>query len=904
MRAFAVSLAFLLSSTAGAAQLAAPHSPTTTIVPDANAPNGKLSNTVAPRAYRLSLDIDPDQPRFFGHDEIDVRVNVPTNLIYMHGRDLHVVSAAAKVHGEVIPARYTQVDPTGVVRLNFARRLPAGAATLVFDYDAPFGGSTSGMFHVKVGDRWYAWTQFESIDARAAFPGFDEPGFKTPFTISVVSKPGDIVITNSPEASATPVTDNSISEAARYAAGRRSPASGARILHRFETTRPLPTYLVAIDTGPFVHLTGMIPSDAQRSKPMAYGAVATQAQRANMGFVMAETPRIVSLLEKYFGEPFPFPKLDQIGTPIMPGAMENAGADTYGDSIIFLAPGATTSEKQTFGMVVSHELSHQWFGDLVTPAWWDDIWLNESFANWMGYRIGNEWRPNLNIGVGALAEGFRAMNTDALLVGRPIHQSITDNSQIDSAFDTITYGKGGQVVAMIAAYLGDEKFRQGVRLHLQRHAYGNATSDQFFQSIADAAQDAKVLAAFRSFVDQQGVPLVTLHRNGGTLLATQSRYAFIGSNPPPETWTVPLCVRAGAARTCALLGPQPMTIPAPVGAAVMPNVGGTGYYRFDLDPADWRALIAASAQLLPGEALATSDSLWASFSAGRAPASALIAQARAMADNPSSAASVDPGERLSTLHNLGLITPGSESSYRALIASIYGRRLSSVGFDPKFGAHASDSPDTQMLRQKLVKLMAFDAHDQTVRASLSAAGQAYLTGNTNALDPAFLSAAMRVVAQDGGLPRVQEMIAKGLATEEAGVRQAELEGAASSGRREVADYLLNLKDGRVRTFDRLTLISGVISVPSTRAYGEQWILDNYAQLTKGNGIFIASRLPAMFNAECDAAQAIRVEHEVGPAILKANVGILEYRRTLERIRNCGILKQAKSAEIAAALTER
>ena len=140
---------------------------------------------------------------------------------------------------------------------------------------------------------------------------------------------------------------------------------------------------------------------------MPYGAVATQAQKDKMGYVMAETPRIVSLLENYFGEPFPFPKLDQIGTPIMPGAMENAGADTYGDGIIFLSPGATTGDKQAFGMVVAHELSHQWFGDLVTPAWWDDIWLNESFANWMGYRIGNEWRPELKIGVGALGRGLR-----------------------------------------------------------------------------------------------------------------------------------------------------------------------------------------------------------------------------------------------------------------------------------------------------------------------------------------------------------------------------------------------------------------------------------------------------------------------------------------------------------------
>jgi aminopeptidase N len=420
LRVFALSVAVLCSTTASAA----PAPKAAGIVADANAPKGKLPNVAAPTAYRLDFTVLPEQDRFTGHDEIDVTLKQAAKSIYMHGRDLDVTRAVAVVGGKTVPAKWVQVDKTGTARLDFASQIPAGDVTLKFDYSAPFGDSASGMFHVKVADKWYAWTQFESIDARAAFPGFDEPGFKTPFTVSVTTRPGYVVVGNSPEASVTK-------------------AAGGMVKHQLAPTRPLPTYLVAVDTGPFVHEKGMIPPDAERSTPMPYGAVATQAQKDKMGYVMAETPRIVSLLEKYFGEPFPFPKLDQIGTPIMPGAMENAGADTYGDSIIYLNPGATTGDKQAFGMIVAHELSHQWFGDLVTPAWWDDIWLNESFANWMGYRIGNEWRPELKIGVGALGEGFGAMNTDALTVGRPIHQSIATNGEIDSAFDGITYGKGG-----------------------------------------------------------------------------------------------------------------------------------------------------------------------------------------------------------------------------------------------------------------------------------------------------------------------------------------------------------------------------------------------------------------------------------------------------------------------------
>jgi len=879
MRAFAFSLAVLCSTTAIAA---APAPKESGIVADANAPKGKLPDIAAPTAYRLDFTVLPEQSRFTGHDEIDVTLKQAAKSIYMHGRDLNVTKAVAVAGGKTVPAKWVQVDKTGTARLDFASEVPAGNVTLKFDYSAPFGDSASGMFHVKVADKWYAWTQFESIDARAAFPGFDEPGFKTPFTVSVTTRPGYVVVGNSPEASV-------------------AKTSGGMVKHQLAPTKPLPTYLVAIDTGPFVHEKGVIPPNAERSAPMHYGAVATQAQKDKMGYVMAETPRIVSLLENYFGEPFPFPKLDQIGTPIMPGAMENAGADTYGDPIIYLAPGATTGDKQAFGMVVAHELSHQWFGDLVTPAWWDDIWLNESFANWMGYRIGNEWRPELKIGVGALGEGFGAMNTDALLVGRPIHQMIATNSEIDSAFDGITYGKGGQVLAMIAAYLGDERFKQGVRLHLRRHAYGNATSEQFFQAIADGAKDPRVLASLKSFVDQQGVPVVDIRRDGPKLVLTQSRYAYLGSNPQPLMWTIPFCVRAATAKSCNLIDQKVTTIDAPGAGALMPNVGGTGYYRFDMSPADWEALIATSAELDPGEALATTDSLWASFRAGKAPARLVIDELRAMAANPSSDASVDPGRKLASVKGSGLISKESEPAYRALMGSIYGPRLASIGFDPKFGGHSNDAPDQQRLRQRLVGLVAFEAKDPSVRAKLKAAGDAYLKGDAKAVDPAFLGAALAVVAEEGGLPVAKTLVEKGLASEDGDVRAQELGAAAASGHADVANYLLGLNDKRLRSFDKIMLLGQLVGTNETRDLTTDWIFANYDKLTSGNGIFLTSRLPAMFNSQCGTAAADKIEKTLGPKIMKLNSGVLEYRRMLERVRNCAVLKQAKSAEIAAAL---
>jgi len=197
MRAFAFSLAVLCSTTAIAA---APAPKESGIVADANAPKGKLPDIAAPTAYRLDFTVLPEQSRFTGHDEIDVTLKQAAKSIYMHGRDLNVTKAVAVAGGKTVPAKWVQVDKTGTARLDFASEVPAGNVTLKFDYSAPFGDSASGMFHVKVADKWYAWTQFESIDARAAFPGFDEPGFKTPFTVSVTTRPGYVVVGNSPEA--------------------------------------------------------------------------------------------------------------------------------------------------------------------------------------------------------------------------------------------------------------------------------------------------------------------------------------------------------------------------------------------------------------------------------------------------------------------------------------------------------------------------------------------------------------------------------------------------------------------------------------------------------------------------------------------------------------------------------
>ena len=845
-------------------------------------PKGQLGDAVAPIAYRIDLTVDPSKERFSGEVEIDATLKTGGNIVFLHGRDLAMHKATASFAGRTIEGRWSQPEETGTAVLTFAEPLPAGPVTFRFAYDAAFGDGPAGLFRVKVGDDWYAWTQLQSIDARAVFPSFDEPGIKVPFTVTLRTPPGQMAVSNAPEASKT--------------------TEGGMDVHRFAPTLPLPTYLIAAMVGPFVAVEGAVPPSPQRAQPLPLRIVSTRQNAAKLDFAFKGSQEIVVLLEDYFADAFPYPKLDQITTPILPGAMENAGADLYQDGILVMDEGAPVGQKRQFGMIVAHELGHQWFGDLVTPAWWDDIWLNESFANWMGYYIGNKWRPDLNIGAGALEEGFGAMNTDALLVGRRIRQPIETNTQIDAAFDTITYGKGGHVVAMIAAFMGDGRFRDGVRRYMAAHRYGNATSADFFRAMAEVAGDPRLLGAMQSFTDQQGVPLLTFSGSGKTMRVAQSPYAPLGVTPPARTWGVPLCVRRGATKTCQLVD-APSASLTPAGSGLfMPNAEGTGYFRFELPAREWKRLIAASDRLPGGEALALGDSLRASFRAGRSDTARLVALARTMARNPDSHASDAAFGALEAMANSSLLDDEATKSWRALVGRIAAPLLKPYGFDPRLGAHAADDPERTQRRAQLVGRLAGTARDPALRGQLADAAQAFLGGDKTALDPQWYWQALSAHIDRGGTAAAKALFERGLASEDPAFRPSALQAVAASGREDVARWLLEeVKDSRLRASERRSLLGGVIGNAATRDYGYGWLKANLTNLLSGSGgIFFASRLPQMLNGLCSAVQADEIARDLRPH-LAGKTAELELERTIERVRNCGVLKEARRAEVSAAM---
>ncbi len=849
-------------------------------------PAGRLTDAATPAAYWLDLTVDPARERFAGHVEIEAQLKTAASFIDLHGRDLAVSKVVAVLGDRTVAGHWTQLDPTGVARVTFGEALPAGPVRLAFDYEAGFQSGPAGLFRVKVGDDWYSWTQFESIDARAAFPGFDQPGFKTPFHVTLRTAPGQVAVSNAPQVS--------------------SRLEGGLEVHTFAPTLPLPTYLVAMMVGPFATLEGQVPPSPQRAAPLPLRIVTTRQNAGKIAFALEGSKDIVRHLEAYFDQPFPYPKLDQITTPILPGAMENAGADLYGENILVLDDKATTGQKRSFGMIVSHELAHQWYGDLVTPAWWDDIWLNESFANWMGFRIGGEWRPDLNIRAGALAEGFAAMGTDALVAGRAIHQPITTNAQIDEAFDSITYGKGGHVIAMIAGYMGDDKFKGGVRRYMAAHKYGNATSTEFFAALADAAGDPRIVPAMQSFTDQQGVPLLSFARAGkGAWQVTQSRYARLGASPAPTRWGVPLCLRAlKGVQQCQLLTEPSAQVAFAAKGPFIPNAGGTGYYRFELPAADWDALIAKAATLPGAEALALDDSLYASFLAGRASARQLVTSARQLARNPDSYASDAGIDSLQAFYNNGIMDEAGKAGYRRFLTGLLAPRLRQLGFDPRAGRYAGEDPEISLQRQQIVGRMVGTARDAALRAQLLGAATAYLGGDAQALDPAWYGDALGVWLEAGGSDAARMLADKALASQDPRFRPAALGVIAGSGQPQIARWVLDdLRDARLRPSERNNAVRAVIMTPETRDLGFDWLRSHFDELTSGSGgIFFTARLPGMVAGFCSAERADEVAALLGPRFA-GKTGALELERTLERVRSCAALKTARSAELSAELAK-
>ncbi len=854
-------------------------------------PEGRLPADVRPTHYALDLAIDPREERFHGTARIDVTLPGAQRAIYLNAKGMNVTEATITPEGgEATAATFAMVDEErGLASVTLEEPVGPGAVTLALTYDAPFDQTLEGIYHVEQAGEHYAFSQMEPLSARKAFPCFDEPSFKTPFDVTLTVREGDVAIANAPETSAED-------------AGAEDAGEGMRHVH-FATTPALPTYLVAFAVGPLdVVDGGTIPASSVRERPLPLRGVAAHGQGAHLAYAMEHTGAIVTALEDYFGRPYPYAKLDLIAVPdFAAGAMENAGAVTFRDVLLLLDDDAPLRQREGFAYVTAHELAHQWFGDLVTMAWWDDLWLNEAFATWMETRIIQATFPEYHPEVAQMRNVLHAMSSDSLASARQIRQPIGSDHDIHNAFDAITYQKGDAVLSMFETWLTPDVFQRGIQRYVEEHAGGNATAADLFTALsAEAGRDVR--GPFTSFTDQPGVPLVeatpSCTDGTGSVALRQSRYTPLGSDADAESWQIPVCVRYAAGgqehTQCTLLTEQEGAIELEHGCAswLMPNAGGHGYYRFTMPGEALASLREHGLDALDvREQMALADSIEASFDAGHTSFADALSALEPLARSEERSVASAP-MHLIQLAIDHLLDEGGVTRARRHAATLYRAQARRLGWTPR----ADEDPETALWRAELLGFLAQVAEDPQVRREAARRGRAYLgEGGDGAIHPDAVSpdlagVAVTVAVQEGGAALFNRVLGLLAETTDPAMRGRLVSALSAAREPALRQRALDLTlDERLRVNELFTPLMTQFGDAEGVDTAWTWLREHYDALAARMGPGRAGYLPFAASRFCSAEKAEEATQFFTPKVAHTEGGPRNLQSAVERVQLCGRL---------------
>jgi aminopeptidase N len=683
----------------------------------------RLPSTVRPQHYSLTLAPDLKSATFSGSEVIDVTLAEPTTAITLNAHDLTFRSVKIEAAGKEQTANVSLDKEKLQATFTVPDQLASGKATLKIQYDGILNGELRGFYLSKTARRNYAVTQFESTDARRAFPSFDEPAFKATFDISLIVDKNDTAISNGPIVSDTP-----------------GPAADKHTL-KFLTTPKMSTYLVAFLVGDFQCSSG-------EQDGVAIRTCATPDKVALTAYGVDVAKYVLHYYNTYFGIPYPLKKLDLIGLPdFEAGAMENFGAITYRETDLLIDPkSASINAKTEVALVIAHEMAHQWFGDLVTMQWWDNIWLNEGFATWMENKPVEAMHPEWDVDQ-AVASGMDAtLNLDAQPTTRAIRARAETPSEIEQMFDGISYGKASDVLLSVENYVGPETFRQGVHNYLMAHLYGNATAEDFWNAQTTTSHKP-VDKIMESLIAQAGVPLLTFGQpSNGRVAVSQSRFYMSPSvqSHAAQKWTLPVCFKTGEHKQdCQLLTPETTALNVPNAALFFANAFGKGYYRTAYTPADYTALASqVESALSPTERISLIGDEWAQVRANKATVGDYLNLVAAIkADSSSNVLS-------SALDGLGAVdsriasTPEEKDALDTWFRQTFAPEYAKLG--PPVD---SDSPDKKQLRALLFAALG-DAKDPQILKQAREISAKYLV-NPDAVDPNIAQTALQITARSG-----------------------------------------------------------------------------------------------------------------------------------------------------------
>jgi cytosol alanyl aminopeptidase len=859
--------------------------------PSLEPPKLRLNGSIQPLRYSADLTVVPDRDTFHGSVDISVNVRTPAEIVWLNATGLQIQeanfrpdAAATALPGKIVPG--------GDQFAGFAfERQISGKGILHVGYEGKISrNSSAGIFQLKEERDWYVYSQFEPTDARRAFPCFDEPGFKVPWQLTLHVPKNDLALSNTPIQSESNEPD------------------GMKVV-RFKQSPPLPSYLVALAVGRFDAV------DAGRVGPTPVRVIVPRGKTADAAYAALAIPQLLKLLEDYFGIPFPYEKLDSVVMPISNFAMENAGLITYGESSLLANPASETiNHKRELAGLCAHEMAHQWFGDLVTTAWWNDTWLNEAFATWIERKIPGEWKPEWHLDVAVVNARLGAMSDDRLASARAIRQPIQSNDDIANAFDDITYEKGAAVIEMFEHWIGQEKFRAGVQLYLKRHAWGNATASDFEAAMSTAA-GRNVAPVFNSFLDQSGVPEISMALKCGTqpaLAVTQKRSLPIGSQAKQQSWQIPVCVAYEADgvvhHQCNVMPDSKdeiaLTEATTCPAWVLPNDGETGYYQVAAEGDLLKRVLADhGSHLSVAERVGVLGDVDSLAGTGEISAQIALALVPEFSHDPDGHV-VQAAADIAGLLKGESVPANLRGKGARFIREEFGDQAIALGWTPQ----PSDSEDTRLLRQKLVPFVASVGEQKELIDEAEKLAREWLE-TRRGIAPEMLESVLRVAAEFGNRGLFNLLRTVAIQERDHHVREVLLEALGSFRNPELAlaslDLLLSKDFDPRESF--YPLLFGPLAYVDTRDVPFEFVKQHLNlllnRIPREVGEDFAATLPTVGGGFCDVKRRDEVESFFHDRVKDYNGGPRALAQTLEGIDLCVAARKTLTPELTAFLSQ-
>jgi len=853
----------------------------------------ELPRDVRPLRYGLELTLVPDRDRFQGEVAIEVALERPADVIWLHALDITISDSWVDASGDRIAATFRPVTAAGLARLTPARAVPAGRATLHLTFEGAWNDRLPGLYRVRSRGATYAYSQLEVAEARRVFPGFDEPAFRTPFDVSLVVPEDDVALSNTP------------------AVSEEKAGPGLKRV-RFESTAPFPTHLVFAAAGPFEVVTPPpLPPGEVRARPLPVRVAGPRGSGARLALALEATRRILPILERWLGLPFPHPTLDLVVSPdLAAGALEFGGAILGRDEWLAFDPGESPEEKRVeVGRVLARELALQWLGYLATPASREHAWINESLAQFLAWKALESWRPDANEAEWATVRIDASLDAAALPSARAPRQLPRRTSDVEARLDDPS-ARGAALLRTFERFLGEAPLRDGIRAHLRSSAPGAGTSESLPAALSRSA-GRDLAPTFRSFLDQPGAPLVEAHAacdaGGPRIELTVTRDRLGGARPPADgAFEVPVCARYEAAGTlgeaCTLVGKGRGVLALPACPRwVMPAAGGTVGYRWAMGPADMgRLRDAGLLHLTAAERLSYAQALRSAARAGRLPyAEALLALAPLARDGSRRVATSPMPSLAEAIEHM--VPEQARSHARARAADLYRPRLRELGLEPT----ATEPPDRSGLRRDVAVFLLEVARDPETTRALGALGLAYAQVDRSgfqleALSPDLAPAALSAAVAEGD-PALFEALERRLHRTEDGDRRARILAALGSAREPaLSESALALaRDPRLRGFERVRVLLAQASRPETRVEAWKTLEARWDTLVQALAPSLAEALPAVAAGLCDRSRIPAVQRFLARRVDEVPGARRHLEQAVDTIELCAALREAQGASAAA-----